>query len=313
MCVESFDGFRRGDRLRRFALILLVAGVAVLVGAPEVMAGQEEDPYRQIVDNETEGSFEADDSWGTSAYGRGVKENNYRFARPTQDAADAPTNAQFRVEIPEAGNYAVYARWPNVKGGNDAAQVGVTEEPPSGDDGLIGALTLYDTSLREKQDKIKQGLPQLKEQADKARAVVRKYVPANALHGTPLENTTFNPDPRRWGKREKEKRRSSWWRRWLGGELTHRGWVFSGPAALYCKCTSKGLTLKARATIVLQSFCQTISAASRTRSEINFLKHLTASASLGTALPQRAGQAARWDAVFSSSAGWFAAGSPRYP
>ena len=125
MCVEMFGEFRRGGRLRRFALILLVAGVAVLVGAPEVMAGQKEAPYQQVVDNETEGRFEADDRWGTSAYGRGVEENNYRFARPTQDAADTPTNAQFRVEIPEAGNYAVYARWPNVKGGNDAAQVGV--------------------------------------------------------------------------------------------------------------------------------------------------------------------------------------------
>lgn len=125
MCVELFEELEGGDRLRRFALIFFVAGVAVLAGAPEAMAGQEEAPYKQVVDNEIEGRFEADDSWGTSAYGRGVKEHNYRFARPTRDSADAPTNAQFRVEIPEAGNYVVYARWPNVKGGNDAAQVGV--------------------------------------------------------------------------------------------------------------------------------------------------------------------------------------------
>ena len=90
-----------------------------MAGAPEVLADSAS--FRQVVDNETEGRFEADDGWGTSSYGRDVRENNYRFARPSRGAQDA----RFRVEIPETANYTVHARWPDVKGGNDAAQVGV--------------------------------------------------------------------------------------------------------------------------------------------------------------------------------------------
>lgn len=56
--------------------------------------------------------------------------------------------------------------------------------------------------IKHKQDTVKKGLPQLKEQADKARAVIRKYVPADAIHGTPLKNITLNPDPHRWGRQE---------------------------------------------------------------------------------------------------------------
>ncbi len=113
--------------MRRLVLIFFVASVAVLAGAPEVVAGPA--AYQQVVDNNTEGHVEADEGWGTSSYGRGVKENNYRFARPKQGSTDAPadasTDARFRVEIPETANYTVHARWPDVKGGNDAAWIGV--------------------------------------------------------------------------------------------------------------------------------------------------------------------------------------------
>jgi hypothetical protein len=34
-------------------------------------------------------------------------------------------DARFKVEIPERANYAVYARWPKVKGLNDSVPVGV--------------------------------------------------------------------------------------------------------------------------------------------------------------------------------------------
>lgn len=74
--------------------------------------------------------------------------------------------------------------------------------------------TAEDTKHR--QDTVQNGLPQLKEQADKARAVVRKYVPADALHGTPLDNITLNPDSRRWGTRKQEKQLQSRWRRMFG-------------------------------------------------------------------------------------------------
>ncbi len=113
--------------MRRLVLIFFIASVAVLAGAPEVIAGPA--AYKQVVDNNTEGRVEADDTWGTSSYGRGVTENNYRFARPKQGSTDAPANAptdaRFRVEIPETANYTVSARWPDVKGGNDAAWIGV--------------------------------------------------------------------------------------------------------------------------------------------------------------------------------------------
>ena len=105
--------------MRLLVLIFFAAGMALLAGTPEVMARPAS--YEQVVDNAIEDRFEADDGWGTSSYGRGVEENNYRFARPAQGSSDA----RFKVEIPETANYTVYARWPDVKGGNDATQIGV--------------------------------------------------------------------------------------------------------------------------------------------------------------------------------------------
>jgi hypothetical protein len=43
--------------------------------------------------------------------------------------------------------------------------------------------------------KIEKGLPQLREQCEKARMVIRKYVPEDALDGTPLKNITFDRYP----------------------------------------------------------------------------------------------------------------------
>ncbi|MDQ4063221.1 MAG: NlpC/P60 family protein [Actinomycetota bacterium] len=109
--------------MRRLVLIFFIASVSVLAGAPEVVAEPAE--YKQVVDNATEDRVEADEGWGTSSYGQGVKESNYRFARPEQGSADASTDARFRFEIPETANYTVSVRWPEVKGGNDGAWIGV--------------------------------------------------------------------------------------------------------------------------------------------------------------------------------------------
>jgi hypothetical protein len=76
--------------------------------------------YSQIVDNSDEDRFRANEGWGTSSYGVGVNGDDYRFARPSNKS---PSSAQFRVEIPEDGDYAVYARWPKVKGLSSAASV----------------------------------------------------------------------------------------------------------------------------------------------------------------------------------------------
>jgi cell wall-associated NlpC family hydrolase len=109
--------------LRRSVLVLFAA-IAVASGV--IAAGiteAEADPtsYTQVVDNGTEGRFKADEGWGAGSYGRGVQDDNYRFARP----AEGTGFAQFKIKIPETANYAVYARWPQVKGGNDSAPVGV--------------------------------------------------------------------------------------------------------------------------------------------------------------------------------------------
>lgn len=58
-----------------------------------------------------------------------------------------------------------------------------------------------DESAVLRQQTVMQGLPQLREQTNKAMAVIRKYVPEEALQGTPLKDTTFDRDPERWGKR----------------------------------------------------------------------------------------------------------------
>ena len=109
--------------MRRLAVILFaVFGAAsgvVAAGVTEALA--EPDAESGVVENTTEGRFEAGDDWGASSYGRGVSGENYRFARPSEDGGDA----RFKVEIPERANYAVYARWPKVKGLNDSAPVGV--------------------------------------------------------------------------------------------------------------------------------------------------------------------------------------------
>lgn len=109
--------------MRRLALVFfavfVVAGGVVAAGVTEALADSDGDS--EVVENTTEGRFEADEGWGSSSYGLGVFGESYRFARPSEDAEPA----RFKVEIPETANYAVYARWPKVKGLNDSVPVGV--------------------------------------------------------------------------------------------------------------------------------------------------------------------------------------------
>lgn len=111
--------------MRRLVLILFV--VLVVMGVTAAVAGARAEStstsYSQVVDNATEDRFKADEGWGTSSYRLDVHDNSksYRFARP----ASAGTLAQFKVKIPETANYAVYARWPEVKGLNASVPVGV--------------------------------------------------------------------------------------------------------------------------------------------------------------------------------------------
>lgn len=101
-----------------FAVVGLASGAGV-VG----MTGAEAKPasYSQEVDNTTEGRLDAPEGWGTSSYGKGVSKEDYQFARPAEDSKPA----RFKVEIPEDGDYAVYARWPKVNGLNASVPIGV--------------------------------------------------------------------------------------------------------------------------------------------------------------------------------------------
>ncbi len=109
--------------MRRLALVFLAvfAATGLIVVANKDNNVEAAATYSQIVDNSDKDRFRADEGWGTSSYGRGVYEEDYSFARSGKE----PGNAQFKVEIPEDGDYAVYARWPKVKGLNAETPFGV--------------------------------------------------------------------------------------------------------------------------------------------------------------------------------------------
>ncbi len=106
--------------MRRLVLAIFVVLAAVSMAGVEAESAPA--PYSQVVDNSAENRSEADEGWGASSYGLGVYEKNYRFARPARDEP----SARFKVKIPETARYAVYARWPEVKGLNPSAPVGIT-------------------------------------------------------------------------------------------------------------------------------------------------------------------------------------------
>ena len=109
--------------MRRLAVVLFAVSVGmggvVAAGVTEALA--EPDAEEGVVENTTEGRFEADEGWGVSLYGHSVSGENYSFARTSEDGR----SARNKVEIPERANYAVYARWPKVKGLNDSVPVGI--------------------------------------------------------------------------------------------------------------------------------------------------------------------------------------------
>jgi cell wall-associated NlpC family hydrolase len=115
--MSTGGGARLGRAARDPVATCAIAGAIFLAVAPEV----EGEPGSRVVDNATEDRFGSDGAWGTSSYGRGVHGEDYRFARPAENSEPA----RFKVEIPEDGDYAVYARWPKVKGLNASVPIGV--------------------------------------------------------------------------------------------------------------------------------------------------------------------------------------------
>ena len=76
--------------------------------------------YSQIVDNATEGRFEAP-GWETRA-GADRFGDDYAVVEPSEDAAPA----RFKVEVPATGLYSVYVRWPARAENNAASRFGVS-------------------------------------------------------------------------------------------------------------------------------------------------------------------------------------------
>jgi cell wall-associated NlpC family hydrolase len=88
---------------------------------PQVDVSEGPSPgYSQVVDNATEGRFEAP-GWELRSGGEHHGED-YAYAEPSEEAAPA----RFRVDVPESGHYTVYARWPAAEGNAAAARFGVS-------------------------------------------------------------------------------------------------------------------------------------------------------------------------------------------
>jgi cell wall-associated NlpC family hydrolase len=75
-------------------------------------------PYSQIVDNATSRRFYSTRDWKNSSNRATRYGEDYRYIRPARGA----TPAWFKVKIPTAGYYTVYARWPAAKGNNPKAR-----------------------------------------------------------------------------------------------------------------------------------------------------------------------------------------------
>ncbi|MBA3423265.1 MAG: hypothetical protein H0U04_01775, partial [Rubrobacter sp.] len=91
-------------------------GVRAPAGARSVMESPA--PYSQIVDNASHRRFFSKQAWKDSSRGKRHYGKDFEYIRPKNGAPAA----WFRVKIPTAGRYTVYARWPAVKRNNPAAR-----------------------------------------------------------------------------------------------------------------------------------------------------------------------------------------------
>jgi cell wall-associated NlpC family hydrolase len=90
--------------------VFVAAGLTVsvsLVAAPGARSQEASEPYSQVVDNATEGRFEAP-GWETRTATPDSFGTDYSVAEPSAGAEPA----RFKVNIPETGEYTVFARWP---------------------------------------------------------------------------------------------------------------------------------------------------------------------------------------------------------
>ena len=76
--------------------------------------------YSQIVDNATDGRFQAP-GWERRS-GADNYANNYAYANPSQ----TKDPARFKLNVPATGQYTLYAWWPTHEGATSAARFGVS-------------------------------------------------------------------------------------------------------------------------------------------------------------------------------------------
>lgn len=116
-------GFRRGALLVFVFLLAAILAALVAAGAAKPAGSA---PYAMNVDNETPNRFLQPAGWARSAAYPGQSVGrNYSFA-----PQGSGPGAHFKVSIPTAGPYAVYARWPAARNHNRATPFGVVT--PSG-------------------------------------------------------------------------------------------------------------------------------------------------------------------------------------
>lgn len=75
------------------------------------------EPYEQIVDNADGSRFKVGGPWESSSYSSQRWGSDYRYANPTSNS-NSTDRAMFKIRIPSAGKYRIWARWPASSGYN---------------------------------------------------------------------------------------------------------------------------------------------------------------------------------------------------
>lgn len=102
-------------------MVMCMAVLAAFTVFATVRQDAISETYSQVVDNSDEERFATSKSWKKGDSGKGINGDDYLVARPAKKGA----HALFEVAVPSDGEYAVYARWPKVRGLNDSVPVGV--------------------------------------------------------------------------------------------------------------------------------------------------------------------------------------------
>ena len=182
------------DLILRLGLIGALVGASVSIGLREYFDWRRSGGDRlTLLDLETEQNkrqltaFEKDSSWITAAPAHSLSTKVWEETR---------ARLSHLLKKDEFADILKY--YESVRVINGVRDQVVDNVEPS-DFGPKGRMAEKKTAVIQRN--IEKGLPQLLEQSDKAIAVIRQYVPKDALKGTHLNNLTFDRDPEQWGKR----------------------------------------------------------------------------------------------------------------